>query len=66
VKHIKRTGNDPTCALLPQAKPKNLSDEQWVDLVNDTIIKVAGLDEQLGPGEEEGGADYAENQGIML
>jgi hypothetical protein len=37
-----------------------------VDLVNDTIIKVAGLDEQLGPGEEEGGADYAENQGIML
>eukprot|EP00775_Hariotina_reticulata_P010682 gene10682-10841_t len=30
-----------------QAKPKTLTDEQWVDQINDTLIKVAGLDDML-------------------
>jgi hypothetical protein len=36
-----------------QVKPKNMTDEQWVDLINDTVIKVAGLDEQLAGDEED-------------
>jgi hypothetical protein len=33
--------------LVVQAKPANFSEEQWVDAINDTIIKVSGLDEAL-------------------
>ena len=38
-----------------------MSDEQWVDLINDTVIKVAGLDEQLAGEEEDimGGGLYS-------
>jgi hypothetical protein len=34
-----------------QAKPKDLSDEQFMDQINDTLIKVAGLDTQLDGGD---------------
>lgn len=62
-----------------QAKPKNLTDEQWVDQINDTIIKVAGLDDKVeggsgvaggpdaggGPeGDEGGGEEGYESLGL--
>jgi hypothetical protein len=37
--------------LCSQAKPKDLSDEQFMDQINDTLIKVAGLDAQLDGGD---------------
>ncbi|WIA19544.1 hypothetical protein OEZ85_004153 [Tetradesmus obliquus] len=40
------------------AKPKDLSDEQFMDQINDSLIKVAGLDAQL-----EGGDSGDEGEG---
>lgn len=40
-----------SCALVHQAKPKALTDEQWMDQINDTLIKVAGLDEHMDAGD---------------
>lgn len=34
-----------------QAKPKNLTDQQFMDQINDTLIKVAGLDAGLDGGD---------------
>eukprot|EP00878_Enallax_costatus_P035253 GHUV01039267.1.p1 GENE.GHUV01039267.1~~GHUV01039267.1.p1 ORF type:complete len:158 (+),score=57.84 GHUV01039267.1:554-1027(+) len=46
-----------------QAKPKALTDEQWMDQINDTLIKVAGLDENIEGGDsgDEGEGGSREN-----
>lgn len=34
-------------------KPKNMTDEQWLESINDTLIKTTGLDEASAMQEEE-------------
>jgi len=41
----------------PQAKPQALTDDQWVDQINEAIIKAAGLDEDEDEGVLGGEAD---------
>jgi hypothetical protein len=50
-----------------QAKPKDLTDEQFMDQINDTLIKVAGLDAQLdGADSGDEGEGQAEGPALRL
>lgn len=55
-KHYALMAKDLRNKTYAQAKPKNLTDDVWIEMINDTIIKVAGI-ETMEPEEED---DYME------
>jgi hypothetical protein len=46
----------------PQAKPQALTDDQWVDQINDAVIKAAGLEGDDDGGLQGGGEEAREEE----